>query len=1151
MHINPLHPSIPRDNDNLITWNGLSGAATTLAIANLSRAQQRPIIVITPDAQTAEKYFHELVFFLGNNDSVHLFPDRETLPYDHFSPHEDLTSERLHILSQLPTLEKGIVIASISTVMHRLPPKTFLDAHRFQWKNGDTIDLSKTQKILCESGYRHVEQVIQHGEFAVRGSIIDVFPMGSELPYRVELFDNEIETIRTFDVDTQKSIEKSDAIYLLPAHEYPLTEDAIAYFRTQWRAQFSGNPMESPVYEHISKAHPIGGIEYYLPLFYEQCATFFDFCPSESVCVSGSVSQQADIFWKEIKSRYEQLNVDHTRPLCEPEKIFIPVPELFSQIKNFQQIKIDLHTPTHTHTPTVTVDHRKLNPMENLQHFIDSKPGRILICAESTGRREIILDLLKKNGVAAKLVANWNSFIHSTDHRSPITDDGSQITDHIFLTIAPITSPLYLREEKIFLITETQLFGHQTIPTRRAKKRAQDPDAIIRSLAELETGALVVHIDHGIGKYVGLEKIITDDIESEYVTIEYADRDRVYVPIHALHVLSRYTAANADAISLNKLGTNHWEKAKQKAAKQIRDTAAELLKIYAQREASQGFAFPKPTDEFFKFKNAFPFEETIDQTNAINAIIDDMTKTKCMDRLVCGDVGFGKTEVAMQAAFLAVMGGKQVAVLVPTTLLANQHAQNFSDRFSDWPIKIGILSRLQSTKNQNETIEKLNAGKLDIIIGTHRLLNSTIQFKDLGLLIVDEEHRFGVQQKEKMKSLRAHVDILTLTATPIPRTLNLSMTGMRDLSIIATPPQRRLSIKTFVYDFDEVMIREAILRETMRGGQVYFLHNEVQTMPTMIEKLRDIVPEASITFAHGQMPEKQLEKTMVDFYHQRYQVLVASTIIESGIDIPSANTIIINDANQFGLAQLHQIRGRVGRSHHQAYAYLFVKSKKALTKDAERRLEAISELEDLGVGFQLATHDLEIRGAGELLGESQSGHMEAIGFSLYMDLLDETVKALKAGEKPPETFMRAQEPDINLHICALFPENYIHDVHTRLMLYKRLSSCENFDAIQEMKSELIDRFGLLPEPAQHLFELAHIKLRAKKLGILKIDVNKSHGLIQFNDKPNINPAVIIDLIQKEHKIYQLAGKNALKIKIATDKPDARIKMITEVLARFE
>ncbi|MDP1574927.1 MAG: transcription-repair coupling factor [Coxiellaceae bacterium] len=1143
MHINPLSPPLPREHDNKITWDGLSGAAVSLSIANFAETAKRPVIVITPDAHTAERLFQEIQFFLNERHAepnahasiaVSLFSDRETLPYDHFSPHEDLTSERLRILSQLPHLKKGIVITAISTIMHRLPPLSFIHAHRFNWKIKDILDLSETQKNLADAGYRHVEQVIQHGEFAVRGAIIDIFPMGSNTPFRIELFDNEIESIRTFDIDTQTSIEKINAIQLLPAHEYPLTEEAVSHFRTQWRAKFPGNPTESPIYQHTSKGQPIGGIEYYLPLFFETMATFFDYCPKSSVSVSVNMSEHASKFWNDIQTRYEQLNVDKTRPLCNPEEIFTPVNELFMKMKAFTQIQI-----AHTHAPTdIAVDHRNKNPLEKLQHFIDTKPGKVLICAESTGRREIIVELFKKNHIAITLIKDWQTFLNLPAD-APIA-----------LTIAPITSALFLPNEKISLITETQLFGHQSIPTRRIKKRAQDPDSIIRSLAELEIGARVVHIDHGIGKYIGLEKIVTDNVESEYVTLEYADRDRIYVPITSLHLISRFAAANQEAVALNKLGTQTWEKAKKKAIEQIRDVAAELLKIYALREAASGFAFPKPNEDFIAFRNAFPFQETIDQEKAINAIIDDMTKTKCMDRLVCGDVGFGKTEVAMQAAFLAANSGKQVAVLVPTTLLANQHAQNFQDRFSNWPIKIAVLTRLQSAKNQKETIEKLKTGQIDIIVGTHKLLNQKIQYKDLGLLIVDEEHRFGVAQKEKVKSLRAHVDILTLTATPIPRTLNLSMTGMRDLSIIATPPVRRLSIKTFLHEYNDALIREAIVRETMRGGQVYFLHNEVDTMPLLRQKLQEIVPEVSIQFAHGQMPEKQLERTMSDFYHQRFQVLIASTIIESGIDIPSANTIIINNANQFGLAQLHQIRGRVGRSHHQAYAYLLVKSIKAMTADAQRRLEAITELEDLGVGFQLATHDLEIRGAGELLGEEQSGHMEAIGFSLYMDLLDETVKALKEGRKAPETFARHHEPDINLHIPALFPETYIHDVHTRLMLYKRLSHCETSDDIQIIKIELIDRFGLLPDPTKNLFALAELKITAKKLGVEKIDVNKEYGTIYFNERPNINPTIIIQLIQKQHQIYKLVGKNTLRFKMPLGKIEQRISVIEELLQKL-
>lgn len=1153
MLINPLHPHTPAEHDNMISWEGLSGAAISLSIANLSYAQNKPILVITPDAQTAEKMYRELAFFSQGRQSIplHLFCDRETLPYDHFSPHEDLTSTRLHILSRLPYMENGIVIAAISTLMHRLPPKSFLQGTTFSWKIKDDLNLSLTQKQLTETGYHHVEQVMQHGEFAVRGAIIDIFPMGSETPFRVELFDNEIDSIRSFDIDTQQSIEKINAIQLLPAHEYPLNEESVARFRNQWRTIFAGNPAESPIYQHISKSQPIGGIEYYLPLFFENTATFFDYCPDNTLCVSVDVTDhtglsinqngdtQATVFWNEIKTRYDQMNVDKTRPLCAPNDVFLPVNEFFKALKPFCQIKIKNHSSADINNnpiPTVTVDHRQKNPVEKLAKLLQDFDGKILVCAESTGRREIMHDIFKKNHLEAQLRNGWHDFI--TTHHT------------LSLTVSPISSALWLQDEKIMLLTETQLFGHQTVPAQRTKKRVQDPDAIIRSLAELQIGALVVHIDHGVGKYVGLEKIVTDDVEAEYVTLEYADKDRIYVPIHALNIITRYSA-NTENTVLNKLGTNTWEKTKKKAAEQIHDIAADLLRIYAEREAAQGFAFPKPNDDYLAFRQAFLFEETIDQRKAIDAVITDMTQPNCMDRLVCGDVGFGKTEVAMQAAFLATHAGKQVAVLVPTTLLATQHAKNFQDRFSEWPIKIEALTRLQSTKTQNEIIEKIKAGKIDIVIGTHKLLNQKIQYKDLGLLIIDEEHRFGVAQKEKIKSLRAHIDILTLTATPIPRTLNMSMSGMRDLSIIATPPVRRLSIKTFVNEFDESLIREAILRETMRGGQVYFLHNEVDTMSMMIEKLRSIIPEVSMQFAHGQLPEKMLEKTMSDFYHQRFQVLICSTIIESGIDIPSANTIIINNANQFGLAQLHQIRGRVGRSHHQAYAYLLIKNQKSLTKDAERRLNAIAELEDLGVGFQLATHDLEIRGAGELLGDAQSGQMEAIGFSLYMELLDETVKALKAGKIPPNSFTRPLGPEINLHISALFPDYYMHDIHTRLTSYKRLSSCETHEAIQEMKAEIIDRFGLLPDPAQHLFDLAHLSIRAKKMGIKKIDVNKQYGHLYFSEKPNVNTNVLLELIQQQHKIYQLAGKDTLRFKTPSDKPDARIQCVQKLIEKLK
>ncbi len=1140
MQIDPLKPPIPRASDTEIIWEGLSGAQSSLAIANLSLAQEKPLLLITTSVHIAEKIYRELVFFLSNkNCPIYFFPDWETLPYDHFSPHEDIISERLLTLHKLPNLKNGIVIAALSTLMHRLAPESFIAAHSLLWSVNDNLNIDTLKNNLASAGYHHTEQVIQHGEFAIRGAIIDVFPMGSELPYRIELLDDVIETIRTFDPDSQKSIEKVQTTHLLPAHEFPLDEHGITTFRKNWRAKFSGNPSESIIYEHISKAKPVGGIEYYLSLFFDHTATIFDYMPKNMQCIlHGNLPQKANQFFTDIKSRYEQLDVDSTRPLCLPSDIFISENELFSHLKHFTQIKISENQQTNL--PNLSVDHKNINPLEHFENFIklNDASTKILICAESTGRREVILELFNKNNSDIKIINSWDEFLKDNSNK-------------INITICAIENALWLQSEKIILITETQLFGEPlTQLARHLKKRVQDPDTIIKSLAELQIGALIVHLDHGIGKYEGLERITTDDIEAEYLTLTYAGGDRIYVPIGSLHLISRYTGGNTDTVALNKLGTGQWEKAKQKAAQKIRDVAAELLKIYAEREAVLGFEFPKPSSDYLLFRDAFPFEETVDQRQAIDAVISDMCSTKCMDRLVCGDVGFGKTEVAMQAAFLAAHAGKQVAILVPTTLLANQHYENFQNRFSDWPIKIGILSRLQSDKNQKNVIDQLQSGKLDIVIGTHKLLNENIIFKDLGLLIIDEEHRFGVRQKDRIKAMRAQVDILTLTATPIPRTLNMSMAGIRDLSIIATPPAKRLSIKTFCHEFNDGLIKEAIVRETMRGGQVYFLHNDIDTIAGVVEKLKQQMPDVKIAFGHGQMPEHQLERVMADFYHQRFDVLVCTTIIESGIDIPTANTIIINNANRFGLAQLHQIRGRVGRSHHQAYAYLLVHNKKALTLDAKKRLDALTELEALGVGFQLATHDLEIRGAGELLGESQSGHIEAIGFSLYMELLDETVKALKAGKKPPEFSTHQKQTEIDLKIAALFPENYMHDVHIRLVIYKRLSECPSGDEIQNLKSEIIDRFGLLPEAAQNLFAIAHLKIICKAMGIFKIDTQKSFGYLHFIEKPNVDPKLIIQLIQNQYKVYQLVNANTLRFTLP-EAPEARLNTVSNLLGKLK
>lgn len=1126
--VSPLQPPLPRNNDNELHWSGLSGSSASLAISNLVAQSQGLVLLVTPDMHSAGRLKRELDFFSRGSDTTIIhFPDWETLPYDHFSPHQDIISERLLTLYRLPKLKNGIVIAALPTLMHRLLPRQHLEANAFALAQGEAFHLDKIRDQLVQSGYRSVGQVMEHGEFAVRGAIIDIFPMGSRVPYRIELFDDQVESIRSFEPETQRSIEKMEKIALLPAREYPLTEEAITHFRQTWRAKFSGNPQEAPLYQHISNAESAPGIEYYLPLFYDHTENVTDYLPANSqLILMGDTQTAADHFWEEIKFRYEQLRYDVTRPLCALDELFLSPTQLFQHFKPFNQIKIHQETLPEKNgvafdtapPPKLLVDHKAASPFSALEHYLkkylEDASAKVLFCAESTGRREILLEQLKEIHISPSTFDSWQAFL---------THQG-----RIGITVAPIDHGLLLNSPKIALITESQLFGEQVMQRRLRKERKLDPSAMIRNLTELHIGDPVVHINHGVGRYVGLQTIQTGDLEAEYLTLQYADNDKIYVPVSSLHLISRYTGADADHAPLQKLGSKQWDKIKEKTAKRVRDVAAELLDIYGRREAAPGFAFKKPDKDYEKFRSEFPFEETPDQHSAIQDVLHDMTRARSMDRLVCGDVGFGKTEVAMQAAFIAAQAGKQVAVLVPTTLLAEQHLHNFQDRFAQWPIKIAAMSRLRSAKQHDEIISALAAGKIDIVIGTHKLLGESIRFKDLGLLIVDEEHRFGVRQKERIKSLRAHVDILTLTATPIPRTMNMALSGTRDLSIIATPPARRLSVKTFVHEYNPALIREAMLRETMRGGQIYFLHNDVATINATAEKLHKIIPEARIIVAHGQMRERELEQVMTDFYHQKYNVLVCTTIIESGIDIPTANTIIINRADRFGLAQLHQLRGRVGRSHHQAYAYLLTPSQKALTRDAKKRLEAIAQLDELGVGFNLATHDLEIRGAGELLGVEQSGHIHEVGFSLYLELLEEAVKALKAGQEPELDKPLHGGTEIDLGLTALLPTSYVPDVHTRLTLYKRLANCTDTQAIVDLKSEMIDRFGLLPEPAQHLFDMADIRLQATQLGIHKIEVGSNFGYIHFTAKPNIDVAKLARLVQQQPIQYQLQDNQKLR-----------------------
>ncbi len=1141
---NPLSPPIPQNKNDKISWGNLFGSSMSLAIYNAALKFTGPLVVITSDTLTATRLEDELNFFNGDNSfSILTFPDWETLPYDTFSPHQDLISQRLHVLSQLPNLQRGIVLVSLSTLMKRIAPRNYIEGNSFTVKTGERINVDEIRLRFTRCGYQAVAQVISPGEFAVRGSILDVFPMGSDVPFRIDLFDQDIDSIRTFDPENQRSLDKIDEIALLPAREYPLTEQAISLFRQNWRNHFSGNPIHHSVYQSVSDGLSAPGIEYFLSLFFEQSATLFDYLPAHSVILRlGDLNSAGESFWTEIQERYEQRRYDVTYPILPPTEIFLNVSDIFYHANQFAQIFCEQDPITEkagsfnfaTQPPPIClVDHKADDPLHALKTFLLNTQSRILFCAESAGRREALIDLLKSGNINPTVVNSWSDFL--------------QNQNRLNLTIAPLEMGLSLTDPAIIIFAETQLFGTQVLQQRRRKQRTFDSDIIVRNLAELNIGAAVVHIDHGVGRYQGLQILQVNNYEAEYLTIEYAGGDKLYVPVASLHYISRYSGTDLENAPINRLGTDVWQKAKRQAAEQIKDVAAELLDLYAIRAARPGFKYQTPDEQYRSFSAAFPFEETPDQQQAIQQVIEDMVSAKPMDRLICGDVGFGKTEVAMRAAFIAVQAGKQVAILVPTTLLAQQHFQNFSDRFADWPIRVEMLSRFRSNAEQAKIITQLKEGKVDIIIGTHKLLQPDIHFKNLGLVIIDEEHRFGVQQKEKLKQLRAEVDILTLTATPIPRTLNMAMSSIRDLSLIATPPARRLAIKTFVHMRNDSLIREAILREILRGGQVYFLHNSVDTIQPIAEELKQLVPEARIGVAHGQMRERELEMIMKDFYHHRFNVLVCTTIIETGIDIPAANTIIMDRADKLGLAQMHQLRGRVGRSHHQAYAYLLTPPPQAITTDAQKRLDAISALEELGSGFTLATHDLEIRGAGELLGEQQSGNIQAVGFSLYMELLDRAIHALKSGKEPELEKPLQIGAEIDLQIPALIPTTYVPDPHTRLILYKRVANAQSNDELHELQVEFIDRFGLLPDAVKNLFHITNIKLLANPLGIHKIDANVSGGRIEFVPQPSIDPMKIIQLIQQYPKRYKLDGPDRLRFYFEQTTAEKRFENVEHIL----
>ncbi len=1139
-----LQASLPDKQNPIKHWGQLYGCARSLVISDAIEKHDGLVVVLTPDSLSATNIYNETKFFNEHKKEFFSFPEWETLPYDIFSPHEDIVSERISTLHALPQLTHGVLILPITTCMQRVAPKDFISEVSLNIKVGDTIQLDQLRHSLSAAGYHHVSQVVARGEFTIRGSIIDFFPMGSNNPFRLEFFDEEIETIRTFDPEKQTSLQKLEEISLLPAHEFPSDEAAIKEFRRRYREKIEGDPNKSIIYKEVSNGNFPPGIEYYLPLFFDKTYTLFDYFPDNTLFILlENALDIAEEFETELYSRHDQRRHDIERPILFPNDIYLSADETKEKIQRFNRVQIDSNKyqnfeesgftnyPSST-LPAINIDSRLEDPALHLRQFINKNNRKIVFAAESLGRREYINETLRSLHINPTSHSNWNQF--------------SSSNEQINLLVAPIDDSVDLPEHGVSIIAERQLFGNRARQSHR-RKRTRDADAIVRNLNDLTVGAPVVHEDHGVGRYIGLQTLNIQAIETEFLTLEYMGGDKLYVPVSNLHLVSRYTGADNESAPWHKLGSDSWSRVKQKAAERARDVAAELLEVYARREAKHGFKFDTDIHDYISFAASFPFEETPDQQSAIDDVLKDMQSSKPMDRVVCGDVGFGKTEVAMRAAFIAVSNGKQVVVLVPTTLLAQQHIQTFSDRFAEWPIQIGSLSRFNSAKKQKETIDSLKTGKLDIVIGTHKLINTDIKYKNLGLIIIDEEQRFGVRHKEKLKSLRAEADILTLTATPIPRTLNMSLSGLRDLSIIATPPNHRHAIKTFVSQWNDANIKEACTREIKRGGQIYFLHNEVKTIEKVTADLQTLLPNASIRFAHGQMSERELEQVMLDFYHTRFSILVATTIIESGIDIPTANTIIINRADKLGLSQLHQLRGRVGRSHHRAYAYLITPPKKVMTADAVKRLDAIESLEELGVGFTLATHDLEIRGAGELLGEDQSGQIHEVGYAMYNELLSRAVQALRAGDLPQLDRPLDHGLEVDLGEPALLPETYVPDVHMRLVLYKRIASAANEDELQDLQTELIDRFGLLPIAAKNLITTTELKLFAGSLGINKIEAHEDGGRILFDKNVKIDIDELLLLLQRQSSVFKMTGSEKLNFTVHLPTIDNRTEYIRNII----
>ena len=1144
-----FQPLLPDARRPLVRWTGLHGSAAALALAEAARQDDRPWLIIEPDSRSLERRRAELGFFVREGLPVLTLPDWEVLPWDLFSPLPDIVSERLRTLAELPGLRRGLVLVTLDTLLQRLAPSGWVAARSFDLAVGDTLALEAFRMRLIEAGYASVAQVGAPGEFAVRGSLLDVFPMGAEHPLRIDLFDDRIDAIRRFDPETQRSLDALPALRLLPAREFPLDPDAIRAFRRRWRSRFEGDPTRSPLYTGVSDGYAPAGIEFWSPLFFEDTGTLFDYLPARTVIADFTQDREGGLSraWRSIQDRHAERSGDIERPLLEPREIFLTPEEIESGLAAYSRVEsqpfrdpqpTDIDFDFGTQLPkSLLLDARAERPLAPLQSFLEEFPGRVLLAADSPGRREVLGELLRGARLQAAACDGWEGFL--------------ACSDRVGLTVAPELQGLSLPGASLALLSESQLFGTRARQERRRRKSAaSDPNAILRDLQSLTAGAPVVHEEYGVGRYIGLQAMEVGGQPGEFLVLEYQGGDRLYVPVHALHYVSRYSGGAPESAPLHKLGSDQWTRARRRAAEKVRDVAAELLDLYAQRKARRGLQLAPNELEYQAFANGFPFEETADQAEAIVQVIADLGREQPMDRVVCGDVGFGKTEVAMRAAFVAVQAGKQVVVLVPTTLLAQQHQNSFADRFADWPVRIESLSRFRSGKESTATLEGIESGTVDILIATHRLLHAQPRFKDLGLVVIDEEHRFGVRDKERLKALRAEVHVLTLTATPIPRTLNMALGGLRELSIIATPPAERLPIKTFITEWHDSTVREAILRELRRGGQIYYVHNEVRDIARVAESLGKLVPEAKIRIGHGQMRERELEQMMVDFYHRRFDILVATTIIESGIDVPSANTIIIDRADRFGLAQLHQMRGRVGRSHHRAYAYLLVPSRKALTGDALKRLEALESLEELGAGFVLATHDLEIRGAGELLGEQQSGEMAEVGLTMYLDMLDRAVKALRAGRRVDLDAPLASQSEVELRVPSLLPEDYVGDVQVRLALYKRIAAAADEDALDGMLVELTDRFGEPPTPARNLLRTARLRLVARRLGLRRVDFGTHGGQIQFEPQNSIDPKKVVALLQSNPREYRLEGPLKLRVSHPLVDETERFEFVTALLQRL-